>query len=350
MVQGTQVRRLAVGVSVVILCSFAASRSRAHPARNAYPAALSGAARSLTARQKRLARQAVRQAIRLLRLHRYERSIAVLEAAYRRWHRPSFLFNMAVVLAVKGDVVDAVRMLRRYRKQVPGQDSKLPGPLRAALGRVGVLVVRAPSRRISIYLNGKMVGKGSIEEVLQPGIRTVELRQGSVVLKQKEIHIEAGKAALWEVDVLPRHATTRSVRAQRASTGLQSRARSGQTAHVGVTSGNGPSVHRPSRSGLHWAYFASVAGLALAGLGAAVGLSVKTRSLYGTFGNDRTNEDLAARGARYQNAANAMWGVTGALAIAAGVLAVFTRWKPDRREHSVTLQPTGGGARLSVAW
>lgn len=294
----------------------------------------------LTGRQKRLAKKAFHRAMFWLRRSRYGKAITILENAYDRWKSPSFLYNLAVVYALKGEPVRAVEYLRRYRKLSPDEDTKLPGPLRTAKEKVGILVVRAPDPTVAIYLDGEKKGSGHIEVVLLPGRPVVELRRGQTVLKSKRVHIEGGRQTLWEVDTLPIP--------QRPDSGAHGGGAPRTSAPKQATSSSHATSNRKKRTKLHWAYFTAAAATAVAGFAAAAGLSARTKQIYQDFvGTDRTDRNLADQGRTYQNAANAMWAVAGTMTVAAAVLAVFTQWKhKEPTDEGLTIGPTGATLRL----
>ncbi len=290
--------------------------------------------RKLTVKEKRLARRALRRAIFLLRKKRFDKAIAILKQAYDQWQSPSFLYNLAISFAIKGDPLNAVRYLRQYRQFHPGDDAKLPGPLRRAKEQVGLLVIRAPKPDISIYVDGELKGKGRVETILLPKMTVIEMRRGKVVLKTKRVRIEGGRQTLWEVDALPAPSKKRT---QHPGFGND---------HGGTKGSSKKSLQR-----LHWGYFAATSATALLSLAVAVGMSVVTRNIHLDFEEtDRTDEDLAKKGRTFQTTANAMWAVTGTLTVAAAVLAVFTRWGKRPEEQNTKLQVSPTGATLTITW
>ncbi len=295
----------------------------------------SNSAGLLTARQKRLAKRSFRRAMYWLHRKRYDRALSILRQAYDKWKSPSFLYNLAVVYALKGDPVSSVEYLRRYRRMRPDEDAKLPRPLQHAKDQVALLVVRAPDSKVAIYVNGERKGTGHIEIVMLPGTPTVEMRRGRTVLKTKKVHLEAGRQTLWDVD---------SIEPPRP------RAQPRPTRPIPSTAQPGHSTTSRWKNRLHWAYFTAAGATALVALAAAVGLSAKTKSTYQDFvGTDRTDENLARKGNAFQNSANAMWALTGTMTVAAAVLAVFTRWKnPKQANELLTIGPTG--ATIKLMW
>jgi hypothetical protein len=115
--------------------------------------------------------------------------------------------------------------------------------------------------------------------------------------------------------------------------------------------------HQQGLGKLHWGYFASAAGLAVASLAGAVTASALTKQAKDENTQNPTPQTKDT-GETRQLAANIMWGVTAATAAGAAVVAIFTRWKeggeetpqPEDEAPEVTFSVVPGGAGLSVTW
>jgi hypothetical protein len=62
--------------------------------------------------------------------------------------------------------------------------------------------------------------------------------------------------------------------------------------------------------------------------------------------------DLRDEGKMYQNITNGMWGVAAGAAVAAGVLAIFTRWRRREKPARVSAAPLigPGTAGFTFTW
>ena len=80
----------------------------------------------------------------------------------------------------------------------------------------------------------------------------------------------------------------------------------------------------------------------------AVGLGVRTRALHRDFDQNPT-WSTRDEGLRYQTLTNVMWGIAGAAALSAAVIAIFTRWKRTERPNRVQVLPvlTPGGVGVT---
>ncbi len=314
-----QARPLTVSVLIVATCSVAQARPRRAVRR--------GGRYGLSRRDWRRAKAALRKGVRLSLRKRFQEALAVFREGYERWKAPPFVYNEAVVLAQMGKYVEAVAAYRAYRRLVPGDESRLPPPLREAMARVGDIVVTCP-KGVAIFVDGRKVGQGHVELLLEVGRHAVELRRHNKVILRKELRVESSQKAVWEVDRLP-----------------EPRPRTAPEAAVGV-------AVQASRRGLHWGYVVGLGGAAVVTFAAALGLSLKTKSLHDDFLKDRTNQALADEGLRYQTAANVMWGLAAASAVAAGIVAIFTDWKAlgRRRERPVSVDVSGLGITVRGTW
>ncbi|MCD6497486.1 MAG: hypothetical protein J7M25_04175 [Deltaproteobacteria bacterium] len=254
----------------------------------------------------------------------YKQAASAFLKAYRVVHIPDIEYNLAIVYYKQGDVIRAVKYLRRYLKHVSVKERQaVPGPLLDMQRRVGVLVVRVPSKNALVVVGGKVRGRGGLEMVLKPGRTTVWVRIKGRVVASKVVDILPGTEKVWELS------------AMRGSFGAQTHGRREFGDHHMRSQ-----PKKPIRLGrLHWGYFAGTLALAL-GLGAG-GLvtGLKTLDVKSKFDKTPT-DDLKAQGEQYRTLTNVFIGLSAGAATAAIVLAVFTRWHPKTKEDQ---NPGGSG-------
>lgn len=301
------------------------------------------------------------------RRKRYNDAIKLFEKARRLWDHPSIQYNIALSHALMGNYVEAVFHLRQYLKRTKGKETKLPTALLMARMRASVLVVQVAHPTAEIYIDGKPVGKKRVEQVLVPGKRAVDIRIKDRVVASKTIDLEPGKETAWEVATIivtppqPRQpAPEQGARPESPRPAPASKARlttravpqpdltlKPATPTLKIPKGM---YHSPTR--LHWAWFALAATLTAACTATAVITSVRAKQLHDDYMEDRTKSSLKDKGRMFEKITNAFWGISGGLATATVVLAIFTRWKKKARESPISITPwvgpTAGG--LSVEW
>jgi hypothetical protein len=98
-------------------------------------------------------------------------------------------------------------------------------------------------------------------------------------------------------------------------------------------------------------WFVAAAGLAAVAGVVTIGTGVKTLALYDEFKKDPNDTAVQKQGKTMKAVTNAMIGVTAAAAVAAGVLALFTRWKSKEKPSTVEVLPgvAPGGATIHLS-
>jgi len=276
------------------------------------------------------ARDQVRQGRQALRQRNLLAALRHFRKAYRLWPRKENAFNLALVYHELGDKVSAATHLLRYLdRATPAERKRLTSILRQLLKSVGVLSVEAPKSQMEIWVDGRHVGTGRARVALAPGGHRAQLRQGKKVVLEWAQTVAGGQRLRWLPSLaVPqrrparRRAATKSTTLQRSWT---------------------------KRKRLHWAYFAVATVVAVAAAGALIPLGLKTRELEADFDATPT-ADIQRRGKRYENATNAMVGLTAVAGAAAVVLAIFTRWRSKERAKRLTVLPEIGpqGAGMTL--
>jgi hypothetical protein len=301
------------------------------------------------ARAKARAKKLFRRGNILVRRKRYEKAVELFEKAYSLLKHPSILYNMASALALKGDTIKAAERLREFLKQRSMPKSDLPEVLQKVLEKTGVLTVEVGDEEAVIHIDGRRVGKGRVRVTVLAGERVVDIRRGSVVVAQKTVRVPPDKEKVWELAALPRP-TPRPAPEDTPATAMP-------TPRPSPEPEPSDEEHQQGLGKLHWGYFASAAGLAVASLAGAVTASALTKQAKDENTQNPTPQTKDT-GETRQLAANIMWGVTAATAAGAAVVAIFTRWKeggeetpqPEDEAPEVTFSVVPGGAGLSVTW
>ncbi|MFH2010414.1 MAG: hypothetical protein ABI333_27695 [bacterium] len=298
-----------------ILIALLSSGFVGQPPRAA-PAKSTPAVRRTVAERKSAAGRAYAKGQKLYEKRRYRAAIQALRQALDHWPYREIHFNIALCYYELREPVGAVRHLRLFLEGAsPKERRSVPGALRRMQRRVGVLVVRASDTQTEIWVQGRLRGRGRVEQIVRPGEIAVELKQGKETLAHKLLRVPRGGTATWDYSL------------GRVITKLETK----------------PPRRRVR---LHWGYFVGAAGTAVAAAAAAVGLGYKTRALHREFD---LNPSWPTRdeGLRYQTLTNVMWGVAGAAFVSAAVIAIFTRWRrkerPDRVQVLPVLTPGGVG-------
>ncbi len=274
---------------------------------------------------KAKARKLVKIAKKMLKKKRLVRALRYFEQAHRYWENPVIQYNIAVVHLALGNKVKAAVHLRQYMKKAsPDAQARLPVALRKVLTQVAVMHIQAPAPDLAIWVDGKLEGMGKVVVVVLPGKRKVEFRRGDDVVSEKTLTTSGGQTLVFSPE--------------------------GSRRPIGP---GGTEPKQPSDGGkkLHWAYFVAAAGLAVIAGAVTAGTGVRTLALKDEFDKDQTNTDVQNQGKTMKAVTNAMVGVTASAALAAGVLAYFTRWKTAEKPTAVQIQPAvlPGGASVSLS-
>lgn len=252
---------------------------------------------------------------------RFDEAIRHWQQAYSLWPKPQLLYNIALAHARATRPIRAMSFLRAFFSEAKNQRQKR-GLMRRARKlerslqpQVAVLDLSGP-KGAEVYLNDKRAGTVPLEAVLRPGPHRLEVRAKGRVTVSRSLWLPAGRTTALHIQMRP--APQRPVTPPRPQRG---------------SPGDDPGP----RKGLHMAFCLGTAGLALALAGIAVGTGMLAIARYEEF-QDNPTTSTRARVKTLQNATNSLWGVAGAVGVAAVVLAIFTRWR-RRRESAARPAP-----------
>jgi hypothetical protein len=334
-----EMKRFVMSSMLVVLVSFGSLRdARGRPApAGSGRAKAARATRSVKARAKKL----FGRGRRFFRRKRYQKALEYFQRAYETWKHPVILYNIALCHAFLDDKIEAAIRLRQYQKQTKKKE-KLPAILERIRKQTGVLVIEAAGSDAKIYVDGKPVGREKVELVVMAGQRAVDVRVENTVVAQKTVDVPGGGKKKWEVKNLPRPGPSASEQhpEDEPRPGFAAGAPSGGS---GVST-----VEKEDELGrFHWAYFTAALGVAVGAGATALALHFRTNEIRDDYvAGGQTDADLRKKGIRYYWASSAMWGVAGAFALTAGVLAVFTKWSTSSEEReagpAVSVMPAVG--------
>lgn len=185
-------------------------------------------------------------------------------------------------------------------------------------------------------MDGKEVGTVPLELVIMPGMHlfVVTKADGKRIAK-RDWDVKPGLRRVWEVvETKPRPR-------------VRERPRERPRPIIVVP----PPPPPPKEPPLSMAVTITTGALALVLAGAAIGTGLKAQSLHDDYKANPTRQ-TRDDGLVMRNTTNGLWGAAGAVAVAAGVMAIFTRWK-KKRERSAWVPNVGvgvqpGGASVSV--
>jgi len=284
---------------------------------------------------------------RYFRQKKYTKAVDAFKKAYRYRKHPLILYNTALVLADQGNKLDAAMFLRKYRALKKGRLPRLPKRLQEALDDTGVLMVTTPDPKASIFIDGKEVGKGSAKITALVGKRAVDIVVKSRIVARRVIDLRPDSIKVWELLEMPQAPVDprrRRIR-PRDAVGPAVRPLPLPVPRPPVTPGT------PSRKKLHWAIFSAATGVAVAALGAAVGLSLTIKKIDDDCRAAPCTTAESDKGFAMQRATNALWGVAGGATVAAAVLIFFTRWKKAEKSSLSVLPLVGpGNVGLALTW
>lgn len=287
-----------------------------------------------TKKDKVKAKRLFRQGHRLFKRRKYSQSVEAFKKAYKFWGRREIHFNIAFAYAKLGEKVKAVTHLRKFLKEAtPAEKRRVPRILRKMQQSVGVLVIQVPSDEAKIFVDGRDAGSGRVEIVVETGKRVVEIRLKDKTVAKKEFDAEPGMEKLWELTELPRPEPRPDPRPE-----PRPDPRPGPPPDPTPD----PTPKAKPKTGLHWAYFAAAAGLAVVAAGVAAGTGVKTDSLREDYEKTPTRSTMD-QGNTMRRTTNAMWGVAAGAAAGAAVLAIFTQWSKPKESN----QPPSGGVTVT---
>jgi len=311
--------------------------AKAHKPR----ASRTSAGRRVSAANKARAKRHYKRGKRFFRQRKYVKAYAAFHKAYGYRKHPLLLYNIALTLALQGKKLDSAMFLRRYRTARRGQLPNLPKRLRDVLDDTGVLKVTTPNPKAAILVDGLEVGKGSAEITALVGRRAVNIVVKNRIVARRIIHVNPDSIKVWELLEIPTAPVARVHPRLRPRPGT----RPVQDGVLPVTRAGSPT------RGIHWAYFSVAAGMAVAGLGAAIGLSLTIRKIDSDCHAAPCTTAESDRGFSLQVATNTLWGVAGGAAVTAAVLLFFTRWK-KAESSTVSVLPLVGprNVGLTLTW
>jgi hypothetical protein len=319
--------------------------AKAHKPR----AAKGPAKRRVSAAHKARAKRLYRLGKRYFRQKKYAKAVEAFKKAYGYRKHPLILYNTALVLSLQGQgkKLDAAMFLRKYRTAMKGRLPNLPKRLQKALDDTGVLIITTPDPKAAIFVDGLEVGKGSAEITALVGNRAVDIVVKNRIVARRVIDLRSDSIKVWELLEMPNAPVDRTHPRIRPQGGGKAKP-SKRPVHI-----LDPPVTRvPSRNrGLHWAYFSAAAGVAVATLGAAMGLSFTIRKIDKDCRAAPCTTAESDKGFRLQYATNALWGLAGGAAVTAAILVFFTRWKKTEKSAVSVLPVVGpGNVGLTLTW
>lgn len=210
--------------------------------------------------------------------------------------------------------------------------------------KVSVLTVKGPAGAM-VHIDGKAVGVVPVEVVILPGSHRIALIKSKQVVGRQTVTLKGGQpetiTVIAPVPIAP------PPRKRRVGSGT------GSGTGTGHAVGPNPT---PRPKGLPMTYALTFAVVAVALAGAATGTGVKALQLHKEW-KDTGSSSTRKSGMLLQNVTNVLWGVSGAAAVTAAILAIFTRWKrtkPDRYgsatlDVDVDVGPLPGGASVTLS-
>jgi hypothetical protein len=288
-----------------------------------------------TKAEKRKAKRLFAQGKRLFRRKKYTQAIELFKKAYGFWQRHEIQFNIAYSYAKLGEKLKAVTHLKIYlKKATSGQKKRIPPLLIRMQQQVGILVVQVPDHDAEIFVDGRLAGTGRIEMIVLPGTRAVEIRVDGKPVASKDLDVLPGTEKVWELHKMP----------------SKEKPTPRPTPRPMPTPVPTPLPRPKPAKGVHWAYFVTALGVAVAAAATAAGTGSYVQSLKKDY-KDNPTKSLMDKGNTMKTVTNAMWGVAGGFAAVAGVLVFFTRWKkPERNTGGVSVMPEVGPGRFGVTF
>ncbi|MFH2010967.1 MAG: PEGA domain-containing protein [bacterium] len=266
-----------------------------------------------------------RQGKRAFSKKRYDQALRFWKTAYSLWPKTQLLFNIALAHERLKQPAQAMTFLREFEREAERTQlkSSLLKAARKLFGsldsQVSVLALRGHSGA-RVFVDGKLVGTVPLTVVLLPGSRTLEFRTPGRPAVRRQVELTAGRTTSLPVH-FPRLRP--------------------------------PPRPRPpaQKKGLHMAYALSLAGLALALSGAAIGTGLLAKQRYDAFQDDPT-ASTRDRVRVLRDATNGLWAAAGIAGVGAVVIAIFTRWKSRReapQSASLGVELDVGSAGLTVS-
>lgn len=287
-----------------------------------------GMARTVSKQERDQARALLAEGQQRMRQQRYSDAVRLFKEAYRLWQRREIQFNLALAYLEMKDRVAAGRHLRRYLARATADEREaLPQRFQLLQQQIGLVRVNTTDRRVEIWIDGRLHGAGQVEVVVLPGKHAVELRLGQSVVKRREFDVGPGREVVWDPPPIPQPRRHRPAPMPAP-----------MPAPLPTLDDRGSLL--PER--LHWAFFAAAAAVAMGTGSVATYTGVRTLQIRNDLKDHYTEEGVRDLD-RHRLATNVLLVVTGAAALTATLLAVFTRWRArPKRAQSVTVIPTLG--------
>jgi len=187
-----------------------------------------------------------------------------------------------------------------------------------------------------VTMDGKEMGTVPLELIILPGMHLfVVTKPDGKRIAKRDWDVKPGLRRVWEVvEARPRPR-------------LRPRPRPRPRPVIVVQ----PPPPPPPTKPVPMAVTITAGALAVALAGAAIGTGLKAQSLYDDYKANPTR-DTRDQGVLMRNMTNGLWGAAGAVAITAGILAIFTQWKKQTEKSArvpdvgVGVQP--GGASVTI--
>jgi hypothetical protein len=301
----------------------------------------------VTAKSK--AKKHFKKGQRLFRKKKYAEAIVHFKAAYALRKHPAIQFNIAMSYAYRNNTLAAARHIRIYLRVAKNKAKSLPNALLMILYQTGVLIINTPDPTAEIFVDGLPVGKGKAEIDVMIGKHSVEIRLGKRIAARRTVHVKPREERLWDLKEIPREAPRpRQIVHRRV-------ARPPPVARRGVVIPKPAPQVLKGRKKIHLGWFVTTAALAVAAVGAGVGIDQGVTAPafreYESGGN--TDRDLYSKVITYRNITISLYAVAGTLGISAIIIALYTQWKKRERTHSaITLAPAVGPGNIgfSLRW
>ncbi len=286
---------------------------------------------------------------------RYREALTHWKKAYGLWPKPQLLFNIALAYDKLGSPAEAMTYLQAFEREaarvkIGARVMAAAARLRASLTPKVARLAVSGTAGARVFADGKLVGAIPLTAVLRPGVRSIDVRSAGYAPDRRRILLPAGTLTrlIVHLSTTAREAPPPRKRrvVVRPPPPRQRRAPPGPV--TPPPPGGSPTPKR----GLHMAYVLSVAGLALALAGAAIGTGLEAIRQYDRFQDEPTTANRD-RVVRWRDATTGLWVTAGAAGAAAVVLAIFTRWRsrPERTRpprRSWQLVPGPGSLGLGV--
>lgn len=285
--------------------------------------------------QKKKARALQIKAIKAYRTKKFQAAVQAFLEAYEAWPRRELHFNISLSYGRLGDKINAVTYLRRFVKDASARElASIPKWLKDIDEEVAVVNIQGPAGA-QVSMDGKEVGTVPLELVLMPGMHLFVVTLEGRRIAKRDWDVTPGLRKVWEV-----------VEAKERPRDMD-RPRE-VPRQVVIVQPPPPPKEKP----LHLAVTVTTGALALILAGAATGTGLKAQSLHDDY---KANPTAQTRkdGIFMRNTTNGLWGAAGAVALTAGIMAIFTRWT-KAKEHSAALPwlqlgVDAGGASVSVS-